>query len=88
MGFQEPWQLLQAQGNQAFRQQEFWGLLSRHELQEGSVVVLQAWGEPSLLSAGVLGLISLTGFGECSSMSLLEAQHQRTKPASSGNSGA
>jgi hypothetical protein len=33
-------QLLQVWGNQAFRQQENWGLLSRNELQEGKVVVL------------------------------------------------
>jgi hypothetical protein len=41
LGYLEPWQL-QAQGNHAFGQQKSWGLLSRHGLQEGSAVVLQA----------------------------------------------
>jgi hypothetical protein len=34
----------QAWGNQAFKHQEFWGLLFRHGLQYSSEVVLQAWG--------------------------------------------
>jgi hypothetical protein len=50
VGFQEPWQLLQAWENQAFRQQAFWGLLSRCELQEGSAVALQACGNQDFVS--------------------------------------
>jgi hypothetical protein len=40
LGYLELWQLLQARGIQAFRQHEFWCLLSRYGLQSHSTVVL------------------------------------------------
>jgi hypothetical protein len=33
LGYQEPWQLLEAQRNQVFGQRVFWGLLSRRVVQ-------------------------------------------------------
>jgi hypothetical protein len=50
LGYLVPQQLLQAWGNQAFWQQDFWDLLSSPGFQEGT----EDMGEPSLCAAGIL----------------------------------
>jgi hypothetical protein len=71
LGNLEPRQLLQVWGKQAFGQREFWSLLSRHGLQEGSAVSGQAWGNQALVEQEFWSLISYVGFRECSSVVLL-----------------
>jgi hypothetical protein len=89
LGYLEPRQVLEAWGNQAFGQQEFWGLLSRCELQECNSTA--SMGEPSLQVVGSLGPDcpqGLPGFWELSLVDLLPAWLGRTKTVSSGDSQA
>jgi hypothetical protein len=62
--YQEPWPLLQAWGNKAFGQREFWGLLSGYGLQESSMVVLWARGNEAFGKWESWGLLADTGYQE------------------------
>jgi hypothetical protein len=66
LGHQGTPQLLLAWGNQACRQQEFWGLIAGMGFWELSLVaLLPAWEKPSLLAVGVLVLLPAWGNEAC-----------------------
>jgi hypothetical protein len=72
MGFQEPWQLLQAWENKDCRQQDFWGLISCMGLREcSSVVLLLASEYKTCREWKFQGPIFHMGFREFSSVVLL-----------------
>jgi hypothetical protein len=80
IGFQEPQQLLQAQGNQAFSSRSSGSCLLGCGLQMGRIVALQAWGLQACGQWEFLGLIAAWISG--SAVQWHCCQHRATKTVS------